>query len=132
MFTHGEVSKNFFAKISHRLAGIRRTRQNPRKCSKTPVMSKPPLCCRPKKFFQKIFPKKSEPTTAIILHPAEIFPKIFFQKNSKKNSIHGRLRRKCAISKDAFMLDREKFFPNFFSKIFGLLRRPADSFVRET
>ena len=64
-FTHGEISQKIFSQIfrksprthpqnSHRLAGIRRTPQNP---------PKPALCYIPQKFFQKIFSK--------------FFPKIF-------------------------------------------------------
>lgn len=109
-FTHGEISKIFFANFSqvapHSSAEFAPSRRNPQNSAE------PRKACKTQKSMQN----------PDMLHLAEIFPKIFFQNFSKnffpKNSTLGSLRQKCAISKDASMLHREKFFAKFFSQFF--------------
>jgi hypothetical protein len=134
-FTHGEISQKFFAKFSQVAPHLTRRirtfsqesagiRQNPRNVTSRRNFSK--------KFFPNFFPKFWDPRALASIGDASIrdaskcaltyiarnFSKNFFQIFSQNFWLLGRLRQKCAISKDAFMLDREKFFAKFFSQIF--------------
>ena len=109
-FTHGEISKIFFANFSqvapHSSAEFAPSRRNPHNSAEPPKsMQNPEKHAKPRyvtsrrNFSKNFFPK-------------------FFQKFFPKNSTLGSLRQKCAISKDASMLHREKFFAKFFSQFF--------------
>ena len=91
-FTHGEISQKFFRKF---------------------FASRPHLTRR----IRTVSQESAEPAkTLIMLPPAEIFPKIFFQIFSQNFETLGRLRRKCALTYIA-----RNFCEKFLPKKFGIL-----------
>lgn len=101
-FTHGEISQNFFfaknfASHPHRL------RKSPQKFA--PSRKNPQNPPKPRLSLK----------TRFMLHPAEIFPKNFFQKFFPKKLSLGALASKCAECYIA-----KNFSQNFFPKIFGI------------